>query len=183
MQRSVHRGIFVACVLGLACSVDADSDDGTDAADASDDAGDATGAAESPRDGVWSYFDGGVQENTCNADLVGDRDLMFVLESNGGSEFVIQQNDPYDDFACAKSGSEFSCPDRLNGEVPITMTDIVLEYAVSIAGTLDDAESMSGTQRADVTCTGSQCDLAGTLGYAFPCFYTVAFTATWAAES
>ncbi len=173
------RALFVFA-LALACTT-SDGADGDDAgpADGSDgDDGDAAGTV-SPRAGVWSYVDGGVQENTCKSELVGDPNLMFVLENDGGSTFTIQQSEPYDDFECTKSGSDFTCPDRLQVEVPIAMTDIVLEYDVSITGDLDGAEAMSGTQRADIVCTGSQCEVADTLGYSFPCYYTVAFTATW----
>lgn len=179
VQKYGRSPVLLAFALLLACT-STDADDGAGPGDGSDgDDGDSAGTL-SPRAGVWSYVDGGVQENTCQADLVGDRDLMFVLENEGGSTFTIQQSDPYDDFECTKSGSDFECPDRLQGEVPIAMTDIVLEYGVSITGELDGAEAMSGMQRADIVCTGTQCEAAGTLGYTFPCFYTFAFTASWA---
>ncbi len=180
-HRSLNRwlpGVAFIALLGMVTALPACGDDAADGTDAAGD-GDGDGG-ESPRDGLWNYYDGGVQENTCGSDdLKGDNDLTFEVMNNGGAVFTIAQNDPYEDFDCNKTGSDFNCPQRLKGEAPIANTDIVLEYSVEIDGTLQSATSMSGTQRFDIVCTGSQCSLASTLGYTFPCYYTVDFTAAW----
>jgi hypothetical protein len=167
----------------LACGDDdMTGGDGGGDGDGGDGDGDG-GTQESPRDGLWFYVDGGVSENTCGTNDVSlDDDTNFEIVNTGGSTFMIPQNEPYDDFMCTKSGDTFSCPARLKGERPVPETDIVLSYNVDVNGTIEDAESISGTQRNDISCAGSQCALAGTLGYNFPCYFVVDFSATWESE-
>lgn len=130
-----------------------------------------------PHTGFWSYYDGGLLDNTCGSDDVWrDANTTFWLTNNLDGSFTIAQGDA-DDFVCTMSGTSFVCPQRLSISNPVTGYDATLHYHVSITGTLSSRDDMSGTQRVDVSCEGVDCTLAPLAGVTVPCSYSVAFTA------
>jgi hypothetical protein len=179
LARPAHR-LKLALGLALAALSPSGCDADDDAADSSTDGGAGSGGdpSDGPRTGVWDYMNGGIQTNSCGTDDVyRDPDTSFTLTNNGNRSFTVQQgSEP--DFTCTLDGSSFRCPSRLSSDVPVTGTNAVLRYNVSITGSLASTTAMSGTQQADITCEGSDCALAAALGYMLPCAYTVAFTAT-----
>ncbi len=136
------------------------------------------GSPYSPVSGLWSYFDEGVQENTCGTDdVVTDSDTSFGLTNHGNGTFTVDQGSVEEDFLCTLSGNDFTCPERLSGSSPVDGYDITLHYSVSITGRLRSDTHMSGRQRIDIVCEGSDCLHATLAGYTLPCYYSVDFTA------
>ncbi len=139
---------------------------------------DDDGAAGDPSSGIWNYADNGIQDNTCGTDDVySDPDTTFELSNKGNGTFTVDYNTDAL-FECTLSGSSFECPERLYSEIPVPSIGVTLKYQASIKGTFSSDTRASGTQRMDITCEGAGCNLAGTLGYTLPCYYTADFTAT-----
>ena len=170
--------LSLGCGDGSDTSTDAQTESGTDVG--SETAGPTGGGEDaSPKSGVWSYEDQGIQENSCGDDLYRDPDAVFGVKNNNDGTFTVDQGSSAEDFDCTITGSGFNCPQRLYGEYPITGVDAELHYTVSIDGVFASDTAMTGTQMAVVTCEGNACQLApAALGVEFPCSYTVAFSAT-----
>ncbi len=193
--------ICCAVAVGLvACgSDDAEESDGsTDAsADVSDAAADldpaalvdATAAPEGfdpanvaaqPRAGIWTYRRGAVESNSCGSYAWGDGDTPFRIAYSEDGAFVIEQGEPWGDFACFVVGSAFSCPERGGGLVPVENANVTISYTVSVDGDFVDAETLAGIQNADVSCEGQACALApSVLGVTFPCSWSIPFEAAF----
>lgn len=132
----------------------------------------------SPPSGIWQYMDGGIIESTCGeGDLIRDENKSFRLTNNGDGTFTVDQENQ--DFDCTITGKTFECPDRLAGtDMPIPDVDATLSWHVSVQGTFEDENSITGTQTVNITCEGTACALApNVIGVSFPCSYEVAFTA------
>lgn len=139
---------------------------------------DPDAATYQPTTGVWIYRRGSVEENTCGDYAWADRDTPFRIAWSEGGTFVIEQGEPWGNFACFVLGTDFVCPRRGSGEEPIDGTDVVIRYVVRIEGELSSDDAISGTQHAEVTCTGLGCGLApSVLGISFPCGWQLPFTA------
>jgi hypothetical protein len=135
------------------------------------------GADLLPRTGLWVYREQPLQNNSCGDWAITDGNTLFRILSSSGTRFVVEQEDARN-FECDVTGTTFRCPARLVVEQTVENTNATLRGTVSIDGTLLGPESLEGVQRADVTCTGSQCALApSVLGISFPCSYEVPFTA------
>ena len=162
------RSLAIVALLTTGCAED----------DPESSASSGTGADAAPPSGVWLYMDGGIDKNNCGTDDVyRDADTQFVLTDNGDGTFTVDQG-AQEDFTCTIDGPDFDCPNRLFAEEPVDMLDATVSWQVSLSGTFHSDTYMTGTQRADIDCAGTQCNLVSTaLAIALPCYYTVKFTA------
>lgn len=134
-----------------------------------------------PRVGVWVYRRGAIEANSCGDYAYGDADTPFRIAYAEGDTFVIEQGEPWGNFACFVSGGDFACPERGRGAEPIEGTEVIIRYTVSVAGVVENDEALDGRQRAAVTCEGVGCALApAVLGVTFPCSWEIPFTAEFA---
>jgi hypothetical protein len=167
---------FVADVVSI--PDDATTEERVDATPPPPEFGD-TPPSFQPETGVWTYRRGAIEDNTCGAYTWADRDTPFRIPFSDDGTFVVEQGPPWGDFACFITGDAFTCPRRGAGSEPIANTDVTIHYSVGITGDVESATAMSGVQRAELHCEGSQCALAPTvLGVSFPCGWTIPFEVT-----
>lgn len=187
----------VLCACGSdAADADGGADTGADTAAAADtadlDPAELIGATDAPagfdpsnvvtqpREGVWTYRRGAIESNTCGSYAWGDGDTPFRVVYSEDGAFVIEQGEPWGDFACFVIGSAFFCPERGGGMVPVENANVTISYTVSVDGDVVDAETLTGIQSATVACEGQACALApSVLGVTFPCAWSIPFEATF----
>lgn len=130
-----------------------------------------------PAEGTWRYEDGGFVATTCGEEVYRDPDATFVIFDATDEGFTIETGD--ESFTCTLTGNTFFCADRLDASLTVPGTDTVLRWQIEVDGTLSSPTSITGTQTFDVDCTGSLCAFSqAALGFAVPCSYTVAFSAS-----
>jgi hypothetical protein len=136
-----------------------------------------------PESGPWTYVEGETFDDTCGyADAPTSPMGTFTIANPGGGTFTVTAGaDP--PFACTLSGSRFSCPDRLDNEIPLSGLDAVVHIHVGAFGTFSSSRAAAGYQRADASCSGADCDVAAAVaGVTWPCAFSVRFTATFAGD-
>jgi hypothetical protein len=137
------------------------------------------GCSAAPTPGAWSYNAFGAAQNSCNSsDVIDSGGGGFRLRDLGGGAYQVQPNDGSSPFECTLSGSDLDCPNRANETTPIGGFDAELVVHVVADATVQDSETMQGTQHGDVSCQGSGCAaVAGAVGTTFPCSFSVDFDA------
>jgi hypothetical protein len=127
----------------------------------------------SPAEGAWSYSDT-VKSNTCPGDVDVQVAGAFAITNVTDSDFRIVPNDGTEPFSCdLLSDNRFNCPDRVKSVEDLRPDiDAVITIHASASGTFSSAESGSGSQNANASCEGSDCDAAGDV---FPCSASVDF--------
>jgi hypothetical protein len=160
---------------------DSDSDTDTDS-DSDTDTDSDTGPFTAPSSGTWFYDEGTATTDTCSLASTGVQgDGNFELADNGNGTFTVTPSDGTDPFTCTLTGRDFTCAERFVWDEDYSGSgfDAVLSVLATAQGTFASETSMSGTQAATGTCTGTQCALAAAfLGVTFPCSLVVEFTAT-----
>ncbi len=150
-----------------------DTNETNDSVDESGSAGNGDG----PTEGLWVYTETGITTNDC----------AFLEEpTNGWGEFTVESisggfrvtpGDTTDAFDCTAGDGAFSCPERLADE--FTEGTSSLQVLVTVTGTLDGDDSMSGTQDGSIVCEGADCALAEQLlDTSFPCAFSIEFDGT-----
>ena len=105
---------------------------------------------------------------------------FFRVQNNGDGTLLITPGDGTPAFTCSLSGSSLSCPDRYNDDIPASPLDAVFHIHATAQGSFSSDTALSGSQTADVTCDGTQCDMAAAgVGISVPCSYTQNFTASF----
>ncbi len=127
-----------------------------------------------PTPGTWSYADfEPTSANTCTGDLVDQTNGTFELVENG-ADYVVKPGDGGGDFACTLDGAELTCTRSMS--IPVSGSNAVIRgNETAVASTTSD--TMEGTRSAAVTCEGSDCALASSIGLTFPCQLEIDFTA------
>lgn len=126
-----------------------------------------------PREGIWSYSDTPIS-NTCPANIDVGESGSFAIESVTATGFRIIPNDGTDPFDCTLDDGEFDCPDRVKTVEDLRPSvDAVITVHARANGRFSSSTAGSGSQSADATCEGTQCNIAGNV---FPCSASVSFT-------
>jgi len=137
--------------------------------------GDDDGGGGPPVEGLWSYSDT-PKTNTCPGDVKTEEAGTFAIDQVTATSFRIAPNDGTDPFTCNLSddGSFFNCPDRVKDVEDLHPDfDAVITVHASASGTLSSPTSGNGSQNANASCAGTDCDAAGNV---FPCSASVDFT-------
>jgi hypothetical protein len=127
-----------------------------------------------PVEGPWSYSDT-PKTNTCPGDVDTQESGLFAVADVTGDSFRIIPNDGTDSFTCELlSDNRFNCPDRVKDVEDLRPDfDAVITIHASATGTLTSDTSGNGSQNANASCEGTDCDAAGNV---FPCSASVDFT-------
>lgn len=188
--------ILLASLLTPACVIVDGGDEGADpsatdptatdtgSADTGSEGADTTageaGADVAPDEGFWLYEEIPGGDNACTfiaEPTNGFGEFEIVL--TGGQTFTLRPGDSTDPFECAYAGGTITCDERLTGTVEPPGFDAVGNILVSVEGTLHSEISITGTQVGHIECVGADCGLAEeALGVAFPCSFTVPFSAS-----
>ena len=131
------------------------------------------GADVQPVAGAWSYSDTPVSD-TCPGDVKTEESGTFAIDSVTAAGFRIVPGDGTDPFACDLSGGDFNCPDRVKDVEDLRPSvDAVITVHASATGTFSSTAAGTGSQNANATCAGADCDIQGNV---FPCSASVHFT-------
>ena len=143
--------------------------------------GDGNGGSVSPATGNWHFTAGNITSDTCNyPDPPVDPSGDFHVQNNGDGTLLITPGDGTPAFTCTLSGSSLSCPDRYNDDIDASPLAAIFHIHASAQGTFSSDTALSGSQTADVTCDGAQCDMAAAgVGITVPCSYSQNFTASF----
>jgi hypothetical protein len=127
-----------------------------------------------PVEGAWSYSDT-PKTNTCPGDVDTQEAGLFAIDGVTSSGFTIVPNDSTDPFTCSlSSDGRFNCPDRVKDVEDLRPDfDAVITIHASATGSFDSPQSGAGSQNANASCEGADCDAAGNV---FPCSASVDFT-------
>lgn len=138
--------------------------------------GSAIGCGETaPTPGEWAYADfAATSKNTCSDSLIDDGNGGFSLAESGDG-YTVDPNDGSGTFACTLDGDQLTC--TRSAESGVSDSNAVIRAEETAVATVTDSSTMEGKRSATVTCEGSDCALAATIGLSFPCELEVEFTA------
>jgi hypothetical protein len=126
-----------------------------------------------PATGAWSYADTPVSD-TCPGDVKTEESGAFAIDQVSAAGFRIIPNDGSDPFTCDLSGADFNCPDRVKDIEDLRPSvDAVITVHASATGSFSSDLAGTGSQNANATCAGNDCDIQGDV---FPCSASVHFT-------
>jgi hypothetical protein len=143
--------------------------------------GDGGGSGSiNPTSGVWFFNAGTVTSDTCNySDTPVDPSGNFQLTNNGDGTLLITPDDGTDPFTCTLSVPSMNCPDRADVDIDSAPLAAVFHVHATLQAAFSSDTAMSGSQTANITCDGAQCDMAAEMiGITVPCSYTQSFTAS-----
>ena len=126
-----------------------------------------------PVAGAWSYSDTPVSD-TCPGNVDTQEAGTFAIDQVAATGFRIVPNDGTDPFDCTLSGAGFDCPDRIKTVDDLHPDlDAVITVHGAVNGTFSSSGTGTGSQHANATCVGTDCNAAGNV---FPCSASVTFT-------
>ncbi|MEO8703078.1 MAG: hypothetical protein ABI867_23740 [Kofleriaceae bacterium] len=174
MSRTLFCLAFASFVL-TSCTTNNGGDDDDD--DPGTDAGPGPGPGPNdvaPKAGGWHYAEVTPVSNTCPANTPTGENGNFLIDQVGATSFRVVPNDGTPAFTCTlAAGGAFDCPNRAAAVQDLRPgIDAVITALATADGVFAAATRGNGGQTVDVTCAGTQCNLAGT---GLPCRVAVDF--------